>query len=170
MSTPVLIGVERFTVKHRITLTENLYELRTLGPNDEHGEIFAFARMEQMTLSEEFRFFADKERRAPLFSFRAQTRMNLGHATYDVLDAGGMRIGYLQHQFFASKVRETWRLGAPGVEAVGHQRSEAVGVLRRTWRPAGPHYPSRVGPLAAACRPPMYPKVMAGPMVEPGPG
>jgi hypothetical protein len=67
-----------------------------------------------------------------VFSFKARQRMDLG-ARYDVLDAAGNPIGGFSKSFGKSLLRSTWHLDAPGIQAVGTERSGGVALARRAW-------------------------------------
>jgi hypothetical protein len=85
-----------------------------------------------MAFKEEVTFYSDESRSTAVFSFKARQRVDLG-ATYDVLDAGGSSIGSFRKDFGKSLLRSTWHLDAPGVQAVGTERSSGVALARRAW-------------------------------------
>jgi uncharacterized protein YxjI len=124
--------VPRFTVAQRITLMVNRYEIRPLGPDGSEGPLLALAEQKRMKLKEEVVFFADDAKTRPVFRFKARQRLDV-HAEHDVLDESGRPIGYFSKDFAASLLRSTWRLSAPGVEAVGRERNAFIAVLRRIW-------------------------------------
>jgi uncharacterized protein YxjI len=124
--------VPRFTVAQRITLMVNRYEIRPLGPDGSEGPLLALAEQKRMKLKEEVVFFADDAKTRPVFRFKARQRLDV-HAEHDVLDESGRPIGYFSKDFAASLLRSTWRLSAPGVEAVGRERNALIAVLRRIW-------------------------------------
>jgi len=55
------------------------------------------------------------------------------HAEHDVLDEQGVPLGMFSKDFGASLLRSTWRLSAPGLEAVGKERRLFIAILRRIW-------------------------------------
>ena len=124
--------IERFTVKQRITMMVNRYEIREWTPSGEGG-LIAMAQQKRMAFKEQVTFFADEARTQPMFSFKARQRIDLG-ATYDVMDAAGAPIGWFRKNFGASLLRSTWHLGDhAGVEATGAERNAKVAVARRLW-------------------------------------
>jgi uncharacterized protein YxjI len=127
-----LVGVERFAVAQKITMMVNRYEIRSVGADGKPADLLAVAQQKRLAFKEEVTFYAEEERRTPVFSFKARQRMDLG-ATYDVRDAAGTPIGSFRKDFGRSLLRSTWHLEAAGVQAVGTERSAAVGVLRRAW-------------------------------------
>jgi hypothetical protein len=129
---PDLVRLERFAVKQRLTMMVNRYEIRALGSDGSEGDVLAVAQQKRMAFKEEVTFYADEGRSQPVFSFKARRRVDLG-ATYDVRDGQGNDIGWFRKDFGKSLLRSTWHLGAAGVEAVGQERSAAVGVARRAW-------------------------------------
>ena len=130
MSTPALVGLQRFMVKQRLTMMVNRYEIRAIGPNGEEGPVLAMAQQKRMAFKEEVTFYADEARQVRVFSFKARKVMDLG-ATYDVLDGAGAPIGSFRKDFAKSLLRSTWHLEAPGVTSVGQETNMAVAILRR---------------------------------------
>lgn len=127
-----LIGVERFALVQKITLMVNRYEVRAAGPDGSPGPLLAMAQQKRVAFKEEVTFYADEDRRHPVFSFKARSRIDLG-ATYDVRDAAGTPIGMFRKKFGASLLRSTWELEAAGVQATGQERSARVAIARRAW-------------------------------------
>ncbi|WP_298458730.1 hypothetical protein [uncultured Cellulomonas sp.] len=132
MRAQTLIGIDRFAVEQKITMMVNRYEIRALGPDDEVGEVLAVAQQKRLAFKEQVTFYADEDRRTPVFSFRARQRIDLG-ATYDVTDADGTVIGEFGKDFGRSLLRSTWNLASAGITAVGRERSAKVAVARRAW-------------------------------------
>jgi uncharacterized protein YxjI len=130
--TPAVMYVPRFFVKQRITLMVNRYEIRVADPDGTEGALMAFAEQKRMKLKEEVNFFTDESKTRRVFSFKARQRLDV-HAEHDVFDEAGRPIGYFGKQFGASLLRSTWNLSAPGVDAVGRERSQLVAILRRVW-------------------------------------
>ena len=127
-----LQGVEHFTVTQRITPLVNRYDIRSSGPDGEQGALLATAQQKRAALKEQVTFYADEARTAPVFSFRARKRLDLGSG-YDVLDAAEKPIGLFRKDFGRSLLRSTWHLEAPGLQATGSERNGAVAVARRLW-------------------------------------
>lgn len=127
-----LLGVERFALVQKITLMVNRYEVRALAPDGSTGPLLALAQQKRVAFKEEVTFYADEDRRHPVFSFKARSRLDLG-ATYDVKDAAGTPIGMFRKQFGASLLRSTWDLEAAGVQATGQERNAKVAIARRAW-------------------------------------
>jgi uncharacterized protein YxjI len=105
---PAAMLVPKFFVKQRITLMVNRYEIRVANPDGTEGALMAFAEQKRMKLKEEINFFS-------------------------VFDEDGQPLGYFKKQFGASLLRSTWTLSAPGIDAVGRERSQLVAILRRIW-------------------------------------
>jgi hypothetical protein len=127
-----LVGIERFAVVQRITMMVNRYEIRAVDPEGQPTELLAIAQQKRMAFKEEVTFYAEEERRNPVFSFKARKRLDLA-ATYDVTDPAGVALGTFRKDFGKSLLRSTWHLDAPGVQAVGTERSQAVALARRAW-------------------------------------
>ncbi len=127
-----LQGIERFAVAQKITLMVNRYEIRAVDGNGQPAGLLAVAQQKRAAFKEQVTFYADESRKTPIFSFKARQRFDLG-ATYDVLDAAGTPIGSFRKDFGKSLLRSTWHLDAPGVQAVGTERSAGVAIARRLW-------------------------------------
>jgi hypothetical protein len=124
--------VPRFFVAQRITLMVNRYEIRAANPDGTEGALMAFAEQKRMKLKEEITFFTDESKSRAVFSFRARQVLDV-HAEHDVYDEGGRPLGSFNKAFGASLLRSTWNLSAPGIEAVGQERSPLIAILRRIW-------------------------------------
>jgi uncharacterized protein YxjI len=124
--------VPRFQVRQRVTPVVNRYEIRAVDADGTEGPLLAFAQQKRLALREQVTFYRDDARREPVFSFRARQRLDV-RAEHDVLDAAGNPLGSFRKEFRASLLRSTWRLEAPGLSAVGRERSLPVAVLRRVW-------------------------------------
>ena len=124
--------VPRFQVRQRVTPVVNRYEIRAVDADGTEGPLLAFAQQKRLALREQVTFYRDDARREPVFSFRARQRLDV-RAEHDVLDAAGNPLGSFRTEFRASLLRSTWRLEAPGLSAVGRERSLPVAVLRRVW-------------------------------------
>ncbi len=129
---PAPMVVPRFSVKQRITVMVNRYEVLAAGPDGSEGHLLALAEQKRMKLKEEVVFFADADKRRRVFSFKARQRLDV-HAQHDVYDEYGNVLGTFSKQFGASLLRSTWDLAAPGVQAVGRERRPVIAVLRRIW-------------------------------------
>jgi hypothetical protein len=110
----------------------NRYEIRAANPDGTEGALMAFAEQKRMKLKEEINFFTDETKTRRVFSFKARQRLDV-HAEHDVFDEAGRPLGYFSKQFGASLLRSTWNLSAPGIEAVGRERSQFIAILRRIW-------------------------------------
>ena len=127
-----LSKLEQFVIQQRITMMVNRYEVRALTPDGDDAGVLAVAQQKRMAFKEEVTFYADEDRRVPVFSFKARKRVDLG-ATYDVRDADANPIGWFRKDFGKSLLRSTWHLGADGIEAVGRERSTGIAIGRRAW-------------------------------------
>jgi len=138
-----LTRIERFAVNQRITLMVNRYEIRSVGPDGRPADLLALAQQKRMAFKEEVTFYAEEDRRTPVFSFKARQRLDLG-ASYDVKDAAGTPIGSFRKDFGKSLLRSTWHLEAGDVQAVGTERSPGVAIARRAWEllPLTENFPS----------------------------
>ena len=124
---------ERFTIKQKITMMVNRYEIRSVDASGAEGPVIAVAQQKRMAFKEQVTFYADEARTQPVFGFKARQRMDLG-ATYDVTDATGTPIGTFRKEFAKSLLRSTWQLtAADGLQATGTERNRNVAIARRLW-------------------------------------
>jgi uncharacterized protein YxjI len=123
---------ERFAVTQKITVMVNRYEIHAVDGNGNPSGLLGVAQQKRMTFKEQVTFYSDESRSTAVFSFKARQRVDLG-ATYDVLDASGNPLGSFRKNFGKSLLRSTWHLDAPGVQAVGTERSGGVALARRAW-------------------------------------
>jgi uncharacterized protein YxjI len=122
---------ERFTLRQKITMMVNRYELRPLADDGTEGPLLAMAQQKRMAFKEQVTFYTDEARTQPVFGFKARKRMDLA-ATYDVTDGEGNAIGEFRKDFGKSLLRSTWHLTTPdGLTAVGQERSQTVAIARR---------------------------------------
>ena len=124
--------VPKFFISQRVTVMVNRYEVRAANPDGSEGHLLALAEQKRMQLKEEVAFFADESKSRPVFSFKARQRLDI-HAQHDVYDEHGTILGTFGKQFGASLLRSTWRLSAPGIDAIGRERRPLIAILRRIW-------------------------------------
>jgi uncharacterized protein YxjI len=129
---PAPMLVPAFFVRQRITVMVNRYEVLAANPDGSEGPMLAFAEQKRMKLKEQVDFYTDASKTRRVFSFKARQRLDV-HAEHDVLDEAGVPLGSFSKEFGASLLRSTWRLSAPGVEAVGKERRLFIAILRRIW-------------------------------------
>jgi hypothetical protein len=129
---PAAMVVPAFFVSQRITMMVNRYEVRAANPDGSEGQLLALAEQKRMKLKEEVVFYSDESKTRPVFSFTARQRLDV-HAQHDVRDEQGTVLGTFSKDFAASLLRSTWRLSAPGLDAVGRERRPVIAVLRRIW-------------------------------------
>jgi uncharacterized protein YxjI len=126
--------VDRFTIRQRVRLVGNRYEVRVAGPEDEEGELVAFVQQKTFALKEDLRFFADEDKTKELFRVKARQRFDPA-ARYTVTDADGVTIGEVAKAFKRSLARSTWRIyDTPGSDkelAWATERSLFRSLLRR---------------------------------------
>jgi len=124
--------VPAFSMKQRITMMANKYELITTNPDGTDGPLLAFAQQKRMAFKEEVTFYADDTKSQVVFSFKARKRLDLGSG-YDVFDAGGQPIGWFKKEFGKSLLRSSWQLGAAGLQTNGTERNPTIAIVRRLW-------------------------------------
>jgi hypothetical protein len=129
---PAPMVVPAFSVRQRITLMVNRYEVVGMNPDGSEGPLLAFAEQKRMKLKEEVVFYADPSRSRAVFRFKARQRLDVA-AEHDVYDEYGNVIGYFRKEFGTSLLRSTWTLSTPTLNAVGRERRRSIAILRRVW-------------------------------------
>jgi uncharacterized protein YxjI len=124
--------VPKFFVRQKITMMVNQYEVLGADADGTEGELLGFAQQKRMALKEEVRFYADRAKTHPVFSFKARKAIDL-NSGYDVLDPSGQPLGFFRKDFGRSLLRSSWHLSGPGLEAFGQERDQTIATLRRVW-------------------------------------
>jgi uncharacterized protein YxjI len=124
--------VPAFSMKQRITMMANKYELIAANPDGTDGPLLAFAQQKRMAFKEEVTFYADDSKSQVVFSFKARKRLDIGSG-YDVFDANGQSIGWFKKEFGKSLLRSSWQLACAGLEADGTERNPTIAIVRRVW-------------------------------------
>lgn len=129
---PQTMYVPEFFVRQKITMMVNQYEVLAADSDGREGELLGFAQQKRMAFKEEVRFYADRAKTQPAFSFKARKAIDL-NAGYDVLDPARQPIGSFRKDFGKSLLRSSWHLSGPALEAFGHERNQTIATLRRVW-------------------------------------
>jgi hypothetical protein len=124
--------VPAFSMKQRITMMANKYELIATNPDGTDGPLLAFAQQKRMAFKEQVTFYTDDRKSQAVFSFKARKRIDLGSG-YDVFDANGQPIGWFKKEFGKSLLRSSWQLSVDGLNADGTERNATVAIVRRVW-------------------------------------
>jgi uncharacterized protein YxjI len=127
-------SMSRFVVRQKLTMMVNRYTIHPVDDDGNEGPAIAFAQQKRLALNEQVTFYADEQRKRPIFRFKARDALDLS-TTYDVTDADGHPIGWFKKEFRKSLTRSTWRMNIPALEleSVGTERSGAVALIRRIW-------------------------------------
>jgi hypothetical protein len=126
--------ISRMVVRQQFTMIVNRYTIHPVNDDGNEGPVIAAAQQKRLALNEKVTFYADEQRKRPIFRFKARDTLDLG-TTYDVTDADGRAIGWFKKEFRKSLTRSTWRMSIPGLDlnAVGTERSVKVALIRRIW-------------------------------------
>jgi len=124
--------VPAFSMKQRVTMMANKYELIAANPDGSDGPLLAFAQQKRMAFKEQVTFYTDATKSRPVFSFKARKTIDLSSG-YDVFDANGQQLGWFKKEFGKSLLRSSWRLSGAGVEADGTERDPTIAIVRRVW-------------------------------------
>ena len=125
---------DRFLVEQLIRPMVNLYQVTPLAVGETPaGGPVAYVRQKRMAIKEDIRFFADEQESQELFRIKARSIFDIGSARYNVTDAQGEPIGFLQHVFGKSLLRSTWSVtDADGGEVmIARERSVPMAIARR---------------------------------------
>ena len=71
------VTTDRFSLRQRITLMVNRYEIRTMDESGAEGALVAVAQQKRMAFKEHVTFYADEARTEPVFSFKARQHLDL---------------------------------------------------------------------------------------------
>ncbi|WP_242002014.1 hypothetical protein [Kribbella steppae] len=124
--------VPAFSMKQRITMMANKYELIATNPDGTDGQVLAFAQQKRMAFKEQVTFYTDDTKSQQVFSFKARKTIDLGSG-YDVLDANGQPIGWFKKEFGKSLLRSSWLLSSGHLHASGTERNPTIAIVRRLW-------------------------------------
>lgn len=124
--------VPAFSMKQRVTMMANKYELIAANPDGSDGPLLAFAQQKRMAFKEQVTFYTDATKSRPVFSFKARKTIDLSSG-YDVFDANGQQLGWFKKKFGKSLLRSSWQLSGAGVDADGTERNPTIAVVRRVW-------------------------------------
>jgi hypothetical protein len=124
--------VPAFSMKQRITMMANKYELIAANPDGTDGQVLAFAQQKRMAFKEQVTFYSDDTKTRTVFSFKARKKIDLGSG-YDVFDADGQPIGWFKKEFGKSLLRSSWRLSSGHLQASGTERNPTIAIVRRLW-------------------------------------
>ena len=124
--------VPAFSMKQRVTLMANKYELIATNPDGTDGALLAFAQQKRMAFKEQVTFYTDDTKSQPVFSFKARKAIDLGSG-YDVFDANGQPIGWFKKEFGKSLLRSSWLLSSGHLHAAGTERNATIAIVRRIW-------------------------------------
>ncbi|MFC3999531.1 hypothetical protein ACFOVU_26700 [Nocardiopsis sediminis] len=126
-----LQSLTHITVRQRLRLGVNQYEVNAAQPDGSEGPLLAFAQQKRLAFKDEVTLYTDDTKQYPVLRFKARQAIDLG-ATYDVYDASGQPIGLFRKDFGKSLTRSTWHMEQPGLPPiVGQERNATLGVLRR---------------------------------------
>jgi uncharacterized protein YxjI len=132
MTPESIMYVPAFSMKQRVTMMANKYELIAANPDGSDGPLLAFAQQKRMAFKEQVTFYTDATKSQPVFSFKARKAIDLGSG-YDVFDANGQQLGWFKKEFGKSLFRSSWQLSGAGVDADGTERNPTIAIVRRVW-------------------------------------
>ena len=101
MDIQALQAQRQLTVRQRLRLMVNQYEVHAVGPDGGEGELIAYAQQKRMAFREQVTLYRDDTKTEPVLAFKARQIMDLG-ATYDVTDAAGQPVGWDAYPYTAS--------------------------------------------------------------------
>ncbi|MFC4560241.1 hypothetical protein ACFO4E_00070 [Nocardiopsis mangrovi] len=131
-----LQSLTHLTVRQRVRMMVNQYEVHATAPDGGEGPLLAFAQQKRLAFKEQVTLYTDDSKQYPVLGFKARQAIDLG-ATYDVFDASGQPVGLFRKDFKRSLLRSTWHVEQPGLPPiVGQERNGALAVLRRLFEAA----------------------------------
>ena len=125
--------VPAFSMKQRITMMANKYELITTNPDGSDGPLLAFAQQKRMAFKEEVTFYADDKKSQVVFSFKARKKLDLGSG-YDVFDAERPADRLVQEGVRQEPAAVQLAAGrTAGLQTSGTERNPTIAIVRRIW-------------------------------------
>ena len=122
--------VPQFTVKQKLTMMVNRYQVFVTNPDGSTGPLMAFAEQKKMAFKEQVTFFTDATRTRAVFGFKARKTMDISSG-YDITDEHGQPLAFFRKDFGASLLRSTYHVEGPGFSGTGQERNMLVAVIRR---------------------------------------
>lgn len=122
----------RLIVKQKITAFVNRYEIYSATDNGEQGKLVAFAEQKRLAFKERVDFYADTDKKKPIFVLRAEKVMDV-HGKYFIEDTKGNRLGAFKKEFKKSLLNSTWNIldGKDKPALVINESNQVIAVLRR---------------------------------------
>lgn len=119
-------------VEQKITAFVNRYNIFSIQPDGNKGELIAQAQQKRLAFKEKVTFYSDESRETVAFTFRAEKVMDV-HGRYIVEDPSGTVLGMFKKRFGSSLLRSTWEiLNKDGSVAYKVTESNVVlAILRR---------------------------------------
>jgi hypothetical protein len=122
----------RLIIEQKITAFVNKYKVLTANEAGETAELKALAQQKRLAFKEKVIFYADEQKSAESFTFRAEKVMDV-HGRYFVEDTNGQMLGMFRKEFKKSLLVSSWVLmDGNGKELFRVKESnEVIAVLRR---------------------------------------
>lgn len=122
----------RLIIEQKITAFVNKYKVLDVNATGEAGELKALAQQKRLVFKEKVTFYADEQKSAEAFTFRAEKVMDV-HGRYIVEDMQGTVLGMFRKEFKKSLLVSSWVLmDKDGIELFRVQENNvAIAVLRR---------------------------------------
>lgn len=99
----------RLIIEQKITAFTNKYALFAVDTSGSKGTLIGLAQQKRIAFKEKVSFYADEQKTALAFTFRAEKVFDI-HGKYLVEDGSGALLGSFQKQFKASLVNSTWHV------------------------------------------------------------
>lgn len=99
----------RLIIEQKITAFTNKYSLFAVDTSGGKGTLIGLAQQKRIAFKEKVSFYADEQKTALSFTFRAEKVLDV-HGKYLVEDANGVLLGSFQKQFKASLINSTWHV------------------------------------------------------------
>lgn len=122
----------RIIIEQKITAFVNKYKVLDVNEAGEAGGLKALAQQKRLAFKEKVTFYADEQKSAESFTFRAEKVMDV-HGRYFIEDVNGQVLGMFRKEFKKSLLVSSWVLmDKDGNEHFGVKESnEVIAVLRR---------------------------------------
>lgn len=116
-------------LRQRLTAVKNRWDIVRADPGSPEQNV-GFVEQKRFSLKERVTVFTDESKNEVLITLGARNIMEI-KGTYDVDDAGGMRLATITKEFKKSLIRSTYTIETPLGELTVTERHMVVAIFRR---------------------------------------
>jgi hypothetical protein len=126
LARPVWWAVDRVVLRRKVIAIAPQFEIY-----DERGALLLYCRQKLLSLKEDIRVYADRDRQHEIMTIRARQIIDFS-AAYDVVDTQqDVKVGALRRRGLRSIVRDKWEILDPTDQLIGQVEETGSALLRR---------------------------------------